>query len=177
MAFFDRLFMHWYHKFWKKHLLLKLKTKPKKLTVLGQINLGTAELRFGENCCVGANVSLFGTSNGHIILSDGVFLGDGVKIDSGERIEIGEATMVAGGTFITDLNHGTEKGTPMRSQAIVTQPTLIGKDVWVGANVVILKGSVIHDGAIIGAGAVVHGEIPENAIAVGVPAKVIGYRH
>ena len=110
------------------------------------------------------------------LLSDGVFLGDGLKIDLGEDVEIGEKTIVAGGTLITDLNHGMALGTIIGDQPIETKPTLIGKGVWIGANVTILKGSIIHDGAIIGAGAVVKGEIPKNAIAVGVPAKVIEYR-
>jgi acetyltransferase-like isoleucine patch superfamily enzyme len=176
MAFFDRLYMHSYHRFWKKHLLERLQKKPKALTVMGQLNLGTAQLTIGENCCLGSNVSLFGTANGHIALADGVFLGDGVKIDSGECIKIGEKTIIAGGTFITDINHGMALGKVISEQPIDTQPTLIGKGVWIGANVVVLKGSIIHDGAVIGAGAVVNGEIPENAIAVGVPAKMIRYR-
>lgn len=53
----------------------------------------------------------------------------------------------------------------------------IGNDVWIGADVIILDDVKIGDGAIIGAGAVVTGNIPDYAIAVGVPAKVIKYRH
>jgi acetyltransferase-like isoleucine patch superfamily enzyme len=40
----------------------------------------------------------------------------------------------------------------------------------------VLKGADIGPGAIIGANAVVRGEIPENAVAVGVPARVIRTR-
>lgn len=39
-----------------------------------------------------------------------------------------------------------------------------------------LKGSKIKDGAVIGAQSLVKGEIPENAIAVGIPSKVLKYR-
>lgn len=52
----------------------------------------------------------------------------------------------------------------------------IGNDVWIGTDAMILSGSIIGDGAVIGARAVVTGEIPPYSIAVGVPAKVIGYR-
>lgn len=52
----------------------------------------------------------------------------------------------------------------------------IGNDVWIGANVVILDGVKIGNGVIIGAGAVVTKDLPDYAIAVGVPAKVIKYR-
>ncbi|MEX2430632.1 MAG: hypothetical protein WD645_01780 [Dehalococcoidia bacterium] len=45
-----------------------------------------------------------------------------------------------------------------------------------GAHVTVLKGVTIGDGAIIGAGSVVTRSIPENAVAVGAPARVIGHR-
>ena len=52
----------------------------------------------------------------------------------------------------------------------------IGNDVFIGANVFVKDGVRIGDGAIIGAGAVVVKDIPDYAVAVGVPAKVIRYR-
>ena len=53
----------------------------------------------------------------------------------------------------------------------------IGHDVWLGANALILPGcNVIGTGSVVGAGSVVTKDIPPYAIAVGNPAKVIGYR-
>ena len=52
----------------------------------------------------------------------------------------------------------------------------IGNDVWIGDRVVILPGVHIGNGCIIGAGAVVTKDIPDNAIAAGVPARVIRFR-
>lgn len=57
-----------------------------------------------------------------------------------------------------------------------TSPSIIGNDVWLGANVVVMQGVKIGDGAVIGANAVVTCNIPDYAVAVGVPAKVIKYR-
>jgi phosphonate metabolism protein (transferase hexapeptide repeat family) len=53
---------------------------------------------------------------------------------------------------------------------------VLGHDVWLGHGAVILPGVRIGTGAAIGAGAVVSKDIPEFAVAVGVPAKVIRYR-
>ncbi len=53
---------------------------------------------------------------------------------------------------------------------------VIGAGTWLGADVVVLAGVTIGDGAIIAAGAVVTKDIPANAIAGGIPAKVIAYR-
>jgi len=52
----------------------------------------------------------------------------------------------------------------------------IGNDVWIGSNSVIMGGVKIGNGAVIGAGAVVTKDVPDYAIAAGVPAKVIRYR-
>lgn len=52
----------------------------------------------------------------------------------------------------------------------------IGHDVWIGHGAVILKGVEIGDGAVIGAGAIVTKNVPEYAIAVGNPARVLRKR-
>jgi acetyltransferase-like isoleucine patch superfamily enzyme len=45
-----------------------------------------------------------------------------------------------------------------------------------GAGAKVLDGVAIGDGAVIGAGAVVREDVPARAIAVGVPARVVGKR-
>jgi acetyltransferase-like isoleucine patch superfamily enzyme len=53
------------------------------------------------------------------------------------------------------------------------KPILIQENAWLGAGVIVLPGVTIGENATIGAGAVVTEDIPANAVAVGVPAKVI----
>lgn len=53
---------------------------------------------------------------------------------------------------------------------------IIGNDVWIAAGAIVLHKANIGNGAVVGAGAVVTHNIPPYAIAVGCPAKVIGYR-
>jgi acetyltransferase-like isoleucine patch superfamily enzyme len=78
--------------------------------------------------------------------------------------------------YITDHDHGLDLAFAPLQQPMVSSPTKIGDRVWVGANVTILKGVNIGNDAVIGAGSVVTKDIPEKAIAVGNPAKVIKYR-
>lgn len=53
---------------------------------------------------------------------------------------------------------------------------VIGNDVWIGENVFINDGITIGNGAVIGAHSVVTHDVPDYAIVVGAPAKVIRYR-
>ena len=53
---------------------------------------------------------------------------------------------------------------------------MIEDDAWLGLGVIVLDGVTIGRGAVIGAGAVVTGDVPPYAIAVGVPARVVGSR-
>lgn len=54
--------------------------------------------------------------------------------------------------------------------------TIIGEGSWIGANAVILPGVKIGKGAVVGAAAVVTKDVPDFAVVVGAPAKVIKYR-
>ena len=55
----------------------------------------------------------------------------------------------------------------------ITKPIKVGDNVYIGNDVIILPGVTIGNNVIIGAGAVVSKSIPDNSVAVGVPAKVI----
>lgn len=55
------------------------------------------------------------------------------------------------------------------------QPVLIGNRVWIGMNCIILKGSRIGNNSIIAAGSLVKGEIPENCLAAGQPARPLKF--
>jgi len=52
----------------------------------------------------------------------------------------------------------------------------IGHDVWIGHGAIVLPGRRIGSGAVIGAGAVATKDIPDYAIAVGNPARVLRQR-
>ena len=49
----------------------------------------------------------------------------------------------------------------------------VGNHVWIGAHSIILKGVKIGNNSIIGTKSIVTKDIPSNAIAAGIPAKVL----
>ena len=93
------------------------------------------------------------------------------------RVTIGDDTWIAPNVYICPSTHNCkDRNRTIREQGVWGGDITIGKDCWIGVNVVISPGVTIGDGAVIGANAVVTKDIPPYAIAVGAPARVIGYR-
>ncbi|MCP4417269.1 MAG: acyltransferase [Chloroflexi bacterium] len=93
------------------------------------------------------------------------------------QIQIGQGVMLAANCALYSHNHGMAKGQSMQEQPLETKGPIIVEDhCWLGTGVVVMGGVHIGQGAVIGAGSVVINDIPEMAIAVGVPARVIKMR-
>ena len=58
----------------------------------------------------------------------------------------------------------------------VSRVTTIGHDTWLGHGCIIKPGITIGNGAVVGSGSVVTKDVPDYAIVVGNPAKIIRYR-
>ena len=79
--------------------------------------------------------------------------------------------------MIRDADHRfNDPSRLIREQGHDVRPVHVGADVWLGAHAVVTAGSTIGKGSVIGANAVVRGEIPPEAVAVGIPARVIRQR-
>lgn len=84
-------------------------------------------------------------------------------------IKIGEGTIFASGVKIISANHSAGDLSCWDKCRSIE----IGHHCWLASNVTVCPGVHIGDHVIIGANAVVTSDIPDNAIAVGVPARVI----
>jgi acetyltransferase-like isoleucine patch superfamily enzyme len=159
-------------------------------------------IRWGKNVYVGDNVTmlLIYDGAGEIVLGNRVYLigdtmmhsGSGASITIGEDthiqpdvrlhafvgdIEIGKQVEIAAGCAVYSYDHGMATDRPIMEQELTSKgPVKIGDGAWLGHGVTVLSGVQIGRGAVIAAGAVVNKDIPDNAIAGGVPAKVIGTR-
>ena len=109
-------------------------------------------------------------------IGERAYLGPGCQLDVQQGVRIGHEVLVGPGCVLVDHDHGTELGTAVARQPCVGAPIVVGDGAWIGARVVLLRGVHVGRGAVVGAGAVVTTSIPANAIAVGVPARVVGER-
>ncbi len=110
-------------------------------------------------------------SNGLIIGNDCHILGECI-IDPGHcwLIEIGNRVTLAPRVHILAHDASTKR---ILGYTLIGKVT-IGNDVFVGAGTIILPNTHIGNNVVIGAGSVVSRSIPDNSVAVGNPARVIG---
>ncbi|MEZ5599116.1 MAG: hypothetical protein R3E84_22535 [Pseudomonadales bacterium] len=155
----------------------------------------------GRNCFVGDGVLLMNEQGG-----GGIHLGNGVKVlehstlltSEGGSIHIGDHTSIqprcqfsavkgsirigsrveiAPACAFYPYNHGMAPDMPIQKQPLTSKGDIeVGDEAWLGYGVILLDGARVGRGAVVAAGAVVTSEIPDMAIAVGTPAKVIAYR-
>jgi virginiamycin A acetyltransferase len=128
--------------------------------------------RCGADCCLS-----FGTVFSHPTAEVGR------NVYAGAYCCLGDVTLeddVLLGSHVSVANGGAQHGTdrldiPVREQPGKWPRVTVGRDTWVGDRAVVLADVGRH--CVIGAGSVVTRPIPDYAVAVGVPAKVVRYRN
>jgi len=111
---------------------------------------------YGYNIVIGAN---FFANHNTVIL-------DCAKVTFGDNVFIapGCSFYTAGHPLdVERRNRGLE----------YAYPITVGDNVWIGGNVTVCPGVTIGSNVVIGAGAVVTRDIPDNTLAVGVPARAV----
>lgn len=106
----------------------------------------------------------------NIHVGEGVFINACCHFQDHGGVTLGDGCQIGHNVVFATLNHFIEAE---KRKLTYSAPIVLGKNVWVGSNATILQGVTIGDNAVVGAGAVVTQDIPANAVAVGVPAKVI----
>ena len=111
--------------------------------------------KIGKGCSIASNVDI-GSEPYLVTIGDNVRLTEHVRIITHD-----------GGLWV--LRNLDEK----YQKADLFKPVKIGNNVHVGVNSIIMPGVTIGNNVIIGCGAIVTKDIPDNSVAVGVPARVI----
>ena len=115
-------------------------------------------VQMGKNVWIGEEVYI---DNEYPFL---IFLEDNVEIAAYSMImaHSRDLHMLRPGMYVSDLGYPPS-------------PVRIKKGAWLGLHSIVLGGVTIGEGAVIAAGAVVTKDVPDFALAGGVPAKVIKY--
>jgi acetyltransferase-like isoleucine patch superfamily enzyme len=143
------------------------------LDAKGDSNAG---ITIGSGVFVGRN-TILSCKNGDIELGDRANIGFNCEVFSASRVTLGPDALLAAYCYIVGGDHDfSDTSTAVLAQGRTSAGVEIGAGVWMGAGAKVLDGVSVGAHAIIGAQAVVKDPVPEYAIAVGIPAKVIGRR-
>jgi acetyltransferase-like isoleucine patch superfamily enzyme len=101
-----------------------------------------------------------------------------VHISCHSRVSIGDRVSITGHCAIVDVTHPIGLEIVKIGDVIEDDDSFveIGDEAFLGYGTVVLPNVRIGHGAVIGANSVVTSDIPPNAIAAGVPARIIGHR-
>lgn len=145
---------------------------PKNLKVWEKKNawLRRAGIQIGKGVAIGKGLFCLPMHEQNIEINDSVAIGYNVRLYAFNRIEIGTYTMIAADVLISNGGHDKSNFSPFSG------PLKIGNGCWIGTGSKLIGQIKIGNNAIVGAGSVIVRDIPEGAIVVGVPGRIIGYR-
>ena len=137
---------------------------------------GNRGITIEEGVFVGRN-TILSCKNGDIVLERGANIGFNCEVFSASEVRVGADALVAAYCYLIGGDHDfSDPSATVVSQRRRSRGITVGAGAWLGAGAKILDGVEIGAGAIVGAGAVVRKSVAAAAIAVGVPARVVGGR-
>ena len=135
-----------------------------------------AGITIGDGVFIGRN-TILSSKNGDIQVESGANIGFNCEVFSASRVLIGRDTLMAAYCYVIGGDHDfSDPSASVLAQSRRSSGVVIGAGAWLGAGAKILDGVTIGDRAIVGAAAVVRESVPAGAVAVGIPARVVGQR-
>lgn len=176
-----RAWTPWYLvRYWR---ILKVRMRQPHIVLKGMVFLGKdvslecrpglGRLEIGRFTHIGDRTKVR-CHEGSLRIGDKAVFGADNTINGYLDIEFGDATLLADWIYVCDFDHRYEDvHRPIKDQGIVKTPVRVGPETWVGTKVTILRGTTVGRGCVLGAHAVVKGIVPDYAVAVGAPARVV----
>jgi acetyltransferase-like isoleucine patch superfamily enzyme len=139
---------------------------------------GGGEVELGDNSALFRECSILTGAGGSVRIGARSMIQPRCQLSAyAERIVIGNDVDIAPNCAFYPYDHGSEADVLIREQPLVSKgPITVDDGAWLGFGVIVLSGVRIGKGAVVGAGSIVLSDVPDNAIAVGNPARVVSYR-
>ncbi len=123
-----------------------------------------------EGAVIGKNCNI----NCHVFIENDVVIGDNVTVKSG--VQIWDGITLEDNVFIgPNVTFTNDKQPRSKRYPDYFQKTLVKKYASLGAGSIVLGGICIGSYSLVGAGALVTKNIPDRALVVGSPAKIVAW--
>jgi acetyltransferase-like isoleucine patch superfamily enzyme len=130
----------------------------------------------GDGVFVGAQAYIQGRFDGTCRIGDHVWIGPQAYLDARNLVLEDYVGWGPGAKVLGSEHTGAPAGVPIIQTDLRIEPVVVKRGADIGTGAVILPGVTVGEGAIVGAGAVVTADVPDFAIAAGVPARVLRFR-
>jgi len=143
------------------------------LVVLDAKGTSNQGIRVGNGVFLGRG-TILSCKDGDIVLGDHVNIGFQSEIFSGSSVRVGRHGLFAAYTYLVGGGHDFDRvGVPVLDQGRTSRGIVLGENVWLGTGTKVLDGVTIGRDVVVGANAVVTEDLPDGAVAVGIPARVL----
>jgi len=134
-------------------------------------------IELGDNVYVGHHAILKGYHAGSIRIGSDTWIGQQCFLHGAGGLVIGKSVGIGPGVrIITSSHRDPGPSLPIMEGPIDFEPVTVGDHSDLGVGALVMPGVSIGRGVQVGAGAVVVSDLPDLAVAVGVPARVLRYR-
>jgi acetyltransferase-like isoleucine patch superfamily enzyme len=121
--------------------------------------------------------TILSCKDGDIVLGDHTNLGFHCEVFSGSTVTVGRHGLFAAYAYLVGGGHEFERA----DVAVIDQPRAsagiaLGDNVWLGTGARVLDGVTLGSNVVVGANGVVTSDLPDGAVAAGVPARVLRTR-
>jgi len=130
----------------------------------------------GSGVFIGAQSYLQGRYDGRFIVGNRVWIGPQSYFDARNLILEDEVGWGPGAKVLGSQHSGEPWNIPVIRTDLKIKPVRVLRGADIGVNAVLLPGVTVGEGCIVGAGAVVTKDLPDYAVAAGVPAQIIRSR-
>jgi acetyltransferase-like isoleucine patch superfamily enzyme len=134
-------------------------------------------IRLGDNVYVGHRTMLKGDTRGELVVGDGSWIDQDCFLHSAGSIRIGRDVGVGPRVSVLTSAHAeSAPPSPIIAAPLRFAAVEVGDGCDIGLGATLLPGTRLGAGVQVGAGAVVTGSVPDGAVVVGVPARILRHR-
>jgi acetyltransferase-like isoleucine patch superfamily enzyme len=130
-------------------------------------------MEIGNGVFIGVSAYLQGRFDGTCRIGDHVWIGPQAYLDARALIIEDYVGWGPGARVLGSEHTGWPADRPIIQTDLLIKPVRVKRGADIGTGAVLLPGVTVGEGAVVGAGAVVTRDVPDYAIAAGVPARVL----
>jgi acetyltransferase-like isoleucine patch superfamily enzyme len=133
-------------------------------------------IEVGDAVFIGRGAYIQGRFDGTCRIGDHVWIGPGAYFDARHLVLEDYVGWGPGARALGSTHTGVPFEAPIIQTDLLIRPVVVCRGADIGTGAVLLPGVTVGENALVGAGAVVTRDVPDRAVVVGSPARILSWR-